>query len=121
MKFLTGLLKALRVGIEGAAAVVLSQVLGVFKCGPNPTDFCPAPSDISPTLWLGLAFVAVLGLNFALGKLPKPPDAVRLALAHWLGERLPFVYLPDWANGILARFMWSTPGFDVNLDRLTRN
>lgn len=72
MKFVTGLLKALRVGIESAAAVVLTQLLGVFKCGPGPTDFCPAPADISPVIWLGLATVAVLGINFVLGKLPKP-------------------------------------------------
>ena len=65
MKFFTGLLKALRVGIEGAAAVVLAQLAGFFQG--------PAPSDVSPTIWLAISFVAVLGINFLLGKLPKPP------------------------------------------------
>ncbi len=64
MKFITGLLKALRVGIEGAAAVVLTQLLGLFQG--------PAPTDVNPTIWLGISFVAVLGINFVLGKLPKP-------------------------------------------------
>ena len=64
MKFVTGLLKALRVGIEGAAAVVLGQLAGFFQG--------PAPSDVSPMIWLGVSFVAVLAINFALGKLPKP-------------------------------------------------
>lgn len=64
MKFVTGFLKALRVGIEGAAAVVLGQLAGFFQG--------PAPSDIGATLWLGISFVAVLAINFALGKLPKP-------------------------------------------------
>ena len=73
LTFFRGFLKALRVGIESAAAIIGGQVLGVFKCGPGPMDFCPAPSDISPMIWLPLAFVAVLAINFGLGKLPKPP------------------------------------------------
>lgn len=77
MKFFTGLLKALRVGIEAAAAVVLTNVLGVFKCGPGPMDFCPTPADISAPVWLGLSFVIVLGINFLLGKLKPAPTPVR--------------------------------------------
>ena len=64
MKFITGLLKALRAGIEGAAAVVLGQLLGFFQG--------PAPSDVSGTVWLGVSFIAVLAINFILGKLPVP-------------------------------------------------
>ena len=64
MKFITGLLKALRVGIEGAAAVVLGALLGFFQ-GPVPTD-------VNATVWLGISAVAVLAINFALGQLPKP-------------------------------------------------
>lgn len=64
MKFIRGLLKALRAGLEGAAAVVLGQLAGFFGG--------PAPSDVSGTVWLAISFVAVLAINFALGKLPKP-------------------------------------------------
>ena len=66
MNFLTGLLKALRVGVEGAAAVVGAQLLGLFQG--------PAPLDVNPKVWMGVSFVAVLVINFALGKLPKPPQ-----------------------------------------------
>lgn len=65
MKFFTGLLKALRAGVEGAAAVVLGQLAGFFQG--------PAPSDVSATVWLAVSFVAVLAINFVLGKLPREP------------------------------------------------
>ena len=65
MKFFTGLLKALRVGVEGSAAVILGHLLGLFQG--------PAPMDINPTVWLGVSFAAVLAINVLLGKLPKPP------------------------------------------------
>lgn len=65
MKFVTGLLKALRVGIEGAAAVVLASLLGFFQG--------PVPIDVNPTIWMGVSFVAVLVINTVLGKLPKSP------------------------------------------------
>ena len=65
MKWFTGLLKALRTGVEGAAAVVLMSLLGFFQ-GPTPTD-------INPTIWLAVSFAAVLGINVLLGKLPKLP------------------------------------------------
>jgi hypothetical protein len=64
MKFFTGLLKAIRAGLEGAAAVVLGHLVGFFQG--------PAPSDVSATLWLAISFVAVLGINVLLGKIsPK--------------------------------------------------
>lgn len=41
----------------------------------------------------------------------------RLRVADWLGVHLPFRWIPGalgmWVNNTLARFMWSTPGFDV--------
>ena len=63
MKLFTGLLKALRAGLEGSAVVVLGQLAGFFQG--------PAPSDVSGTLWLAVSFVMVLGINFALGKLSE--------------------------------------------------
>ena len=64
MKFAEGLLKALRAGLEGSAVVVLTQLLGFFEG--------PAPSDVSALVWAGVVAVAVLAINFVLGKLPKP-------------------------------------------------
>ena len=63
MKFFVGLLKALRAGVEGAAAVLLGQLLGFFQ-GVGPTD-------VSPLVWSGVSLVAVLVINYVLGKL-KP-------------------------------------------------
>lgn len=63
MKFVEGLLKALRAGLEGSAVVVLGQLAGFFQG--------PAPSDVSAMVWAGISFVAVLVINFALGKLPQ--------------------------------------------------
>lgn len=42
---------------------------------------------------------------------------VRLQCAEWLGEHLPFRWIPfeplsRRVNNRLARFMWDTPGFD---------
>lgn len=41
----------------------------------------------------------------------------RLEIAEWLGHRLPFAWAPRWLNHKLARWMWSTPGFDVSPPR----
>ena len=65
LTFFRGLLKALRVGIEGAAAVVGAQLLGFFQGAP--------PTDVNPMVWMAVSFVAVLVINFGLGKLPKLP------------------------------------------------
>jgi hypothetical protein len=67
VKFFQGLLKALRAGLEGAAVVVLGQLAGFFQG--------PAPSGVSATIWLGISFIAVLGINFALGKLKAAATA----------------------------------------------
>lgn len=37
---------------------------------------------------------------------------MKLRLALWLGNRLPFRWAPRWLNNRLASWMWHVPGFD---------
>jgi hypothetical protein len=62
--FFKNLLKALAAAL-GAAAVIVAQHLIAFFQGA-------APSDVSALVWGGISFVAILVLNFVIGKLPAP-------------------------------------------------
>ena len=62
--FFKNLLKALAAG-AGAAAVIIAQHLIAFFQGG-------APSDVSELVWGAVSFVAILVLNFIIGKLPAP-------------------------------------------------
>lgn len=48
------------------AAIALGPKLIAFFQGP-------APSDISPVVWGVVGIAAVFAINFAVGKIPKPP------------------------------------------------
>jgi len=64
MKFFPGLMKVLAAAGAAALYAVINAVREYFASA--------VPSDISAMLWAGISFVAILVLNFALGKLPKP-------------------------------------------------
>ena len=38
---------------------------------------------------------------------------MKLAIANWLGARLPFRFAPAWLNYALARWVWGVPGFNI--------
>jgi hypothetical protein len=38
--------------------------------------------------------------------------SLKLRIALWLGDRLPFDWAPTWLNNRLASWMWRVPGFD---------
>ena len=63
MRFFPGLLKALAAGLI-AAAVPLAQNLIAFFQGVQP-------SDVSALVWGAVSFVAVLVINFLVGKVPS--------------------------------------------------
>ena len=64
MKFLPGLLKALAAGLGAAAAIIAQHLLAFFQGAP--------PSNVSSLIWGALSFVAILVINFVVGKLPVP-------------------------------------------------
>lgn len=66
-KFFPALLKVLAAAAS-AAGVILAQKLIAFFQGS-------APSDVSGIVWSAVSFVAVLVINFLVGKLPPQPAA----------------------------------------------
>ena len=63
MNFVPGLLKALAAGLIAAAVPVSQQLIAFFQG--------VAPADVSAVLWGAVSFVAVLVINFVVGKLPS--------------------------------------------------
>jgi len=64
--FVQNLLKALAAGAAAAAAIVAQHLIAFFQGTP--------PSDVSGLVWAGVSFVAILALNFLIGKLPVSPQ-----------------------------------------------
>lgn len=64
--FFQNLLKALAAGAAAAAVIVGQHLIALFQG--------TAPSDVSGAVWAGVSFVAILVLNFLIGKLPTPPQ-----------------------------------------------
>lgn len=64
MTFFQGLFKVLAGAGSVALVAVLRGVVAYFQGSQ--------PSDVSPTLWLGLSFVGVLGLNYLISKIKLP-------------------------------------------------
>lgn len=63
MKFVPGFLKALAAGLIAAAVPVAQNLIAFFQG--------VAPSDVSAVLWGAVSFVAVLVINFLVGKVPS--------------------------------------------------
>lgn len=64
MKFFPGLMKV----FAAAGAAALYAIVNAAKDYFGSAN----PSDVNPLVWSGVAFAAVLALNFALGKLKTP-------------------------------------------------
>ena len=64
--FVQNLLKALAAGAAAGAVIVAQQLIAFFQGA--------APSDVSAIVWAGVSFVAILVLNFLIGKLPVSPQ-----------------------------------------------
>ena len=62
--FFKNLLRALAAGAAAGAVIVAQHLIAFFQGA--------APSDVSALLWAGISFVAILALNFLIGKLPTP-------------------------------------------------
>ena len=63
MSFFQGFFKALAAGLIAAAVPLAQNLIAFFQGVP--------PSDVSGLVWGAVSFVAVLAINYLVGKLPS--------------------------------------------------